>query len=47
LELGRWRALVLLEMEGFDGMAMEVGRDSFIYGEKTCSRGQDLSIRVS
>ena len=30
LELGRWKALVLLEIEGFDGVAMEVGSGSFI-----------------
>ena len=29
------------------GMTMEAGRGSFIYGGTTCSRGQDLSIRVS
>jgi hypothetical protein len=30
LELGRRRALLLLEKGGFDGMAMEAGMGSFI-----------------
>jgi hypothetical protein len=34
LELKRRGALLLLERGGFDGMAMEAGRGSFIYGEQ-------------
>jgi hypothetical protein len=29
---------------GFDGMAMEAGRVSFIWGEQLATGGQDLSI---
>ena len=35
--------MLLLEREGFDGMAMEEA-ETHLYRGKTCSRGQDLSI---
>ena len=36
--------MLLLEREGFDKMAMEEA-EARLYRGKTCSRGQDLSIR--